>query len=432
MAHVLNGAEHYRQTIRELSDRLVEAQRPIRILDAIKWDDGVRRAFFEAGCREQPIVDRAYYDARPLPFDPEKKRLEFQEIERAIHNRLGQFSPVGGLMRRMCREYRVAVRMLERRGTPEFSAISRELYGSASDVFHAGDPTLADLGEMMFGALENIARSEFAAGEEKTIDGEQAVKLLQERLDRAFPDPGHSVRVMLSDGIVADAAAGSDYLKIRKEAMFNEREIRLLEVHEGWVHLGTTLNGKSQSVCTFLSKGAPSSTITQEGLAILMEILCFASHPQRARKLTNRIRGVRLAEDGATFVDVYEFFRREGFGEGESFANASRLFRGSAPTMGPFTKDLSYSKGFVLCYNYVQLAVKKGRLDRVPLLFCGKTTLEDMGVLAHLAEEGLVEQPRYLPAPIADMRALAAWMCYSNFLNQINLARAEADYIGML
>src|SRR6516164_9351980 len=61
----------YESMVRTLSDRLVEAQRPIRILDAIKWDDDIERAFFAAGCRKLPPVDRDYYLARPLPFDPE-------------------------------------------------------------------------------------------------------------------------------------------------------------------------------------------------------------------------------------------------------------------------------------------------------------------------------------------------------------------------
>ena len=33
------AADDYQQTIRSLSDRIVEAQTPIRVLDAIKWDD---------------------------------------------------------------------------------------------------------------------------------------------------------------------------------------------------------------------------------------------------------------------------------------------------------------------------------------------------------------------------------------------------------
>ena len=281
----------YRKTIRELSDQIVEAQRPIRILDAIKWDADVQKKFFESGCKEQPLVDQAYYENRPLGFDPVAKRLEFHELERQVSRQLGQFSPVGVILRRMCHEYRIVVRMLEARGLPEFASYSQQLYGSASDVFHAGDPTLADLGMMMSEALGKIDQKASLPTQEKTITGEEAVAILQERLNLAFPDPDRPIRVMLSDGIVSDAAAGTDYLKIRKEARFNMQDLRLLEVHEGWVHVGTTLNGMSQPICTFLSKGPPSATVTQEGLAIVMEIFAFASHPARLRRVTNRIRG---------------------------------------------------------------------------------------------------------------------------------------------
>ena len=165
----------------------------------------------------------------------------------------------------------------------------------------------------------------------------------------------------LSDGIVADAAAGSDYIKIRNNARFTPREVRLLEVHEGWVHLGTTLNGQDQPVCTFLSKGPPSSTITQEGLAVISEIFAFASHPGRVRRLTNRIEGVAMAEAGANFLDVYRYFLEEGYASRESYQHTMRIFRGSLPEgCGPFTKDLCYSKGFVLIYNYIRLAVEPG------------------------------------------------------------------------
>ncbi len=58
----------YQQTVRALSDRLVEAQAPIRILDAVKWDESIRQAFLAAGGRELPQVDRSYYHTRPLAF----------------------------------------------------------------------------------------------------------------------------------------------------------------------------------------------------------------------------------------------------------------------------------------------------------------------------------------------------------------------------
>ena len=148
--------DDYHEIIRALSGRLVEAQTPIRVLDAIKWDDSVRQGFLKAKGRAMPAVDRAYYDSRPLAFDAVAKKLEFQNIERDITRQLGQFNPVGQIMRRMCKEYRMVVRMLEARGTEDFGLISQELYGAASDAFHAGDPTLADLGLMMSDYLDNI------------------------------------------------------------------------------------------------------------------------------------------------------------------------------------------------------------------------------------------------------------------------------------
>jgi uncharacterized protein (TIGR02421 family) len=422
---------NYEKLIRELSDRLVEAQRPIRILDAIKWDEDIERAFFEKGCRKLPPVTREYYLQRPLPFDPEAKLREFHQIERDIRRHLGEFNAPGRIMARMCQEYREVVRLLASRGTPAFAEISERLYGSATDSFHAGDPNLADLGQMLSETLDHLSHDSLFGQEEPTLDASQAVALLQERLRTFFSDLD-VIRVKLSDGLVADAAAGHDCIKVRNDARFTLREIRLLEVHEGWVHLATTLNGAAQPVCTFLSKGPPSATITQEGLAVLTEVLAFASHPGRLRRLTNRIEGVALAEAGANFLDVYRYFLEEGYDSRESYQHTMRIFRGSLPEgCGPFTKDLAYSKGFVLVYNFIRLAVSRGQVGRVPLLFCGKTTLADLKTLAQLVEEGLVVPPRYLPPPFADLHGLTAWMCYSNFLSRLSLQRIEEDYAGL-
>jgi hypothetical protein len=131
-------------------------------------------------------------------------------------------------------------------------------------------------------------------------------------------------------------------------------------------------------------------------------------------------------------VDVFNFFRDQGFADADSYINTTRVFRGSTPTAGPFTKDICYSKGFILVYNYIMLAIRRGLLDRIPLLFCGKATLEDMRTLAQLVAEGIVSPPKYLPPPIADVSALTAWMCYANFLSRLNLTRIEADYANIL
>lgn len=424
--------EPYHQTIRNLSDRLVAAQRPIRVLDAIKWDEKIKETFFKNNLKKLPVVNRSYYEQFPLPFDPTKKNEEFYEIERDVRRQLGQFSAIGNIMQRMCREYRELVRMLMARGQPEFSKLSQELYGSSGEAFYAGAPSLQDLAVMISKAVEHLKEYKVKEIDKKCYTSEEAVAILQERMARYFHSSERQIRVKLSDGIIADAAAGADFIKIRRGGLFSERDLRVFEVHEGWVHMGTTLNGIAQPICTFLSKGPPSSTVTQEGLAIIMEIFTFASYPGRVRRLTDRITAVSIAEQGGDFLDVFKFFQEQGFSDSESYGNASRVFRGSTPDGGPFTKDLTYSKGFVLIYNYIRLAISKGLLTRIPLLFSGKTTIEDLHVLADLVDEGIVVFPKFLPPQFQDLAALSAWMCYSLFLNKINLDRIAHDYKNLL
>lgn len=418
-----DGSSTYGGEIRGLSDRLVSLQAPIRILDAVKWDDSVREEFFANGFRSRPAVDRSYYDARPLPAGVSAARPAFDLLRRDIEARLGPRDPAGRMMIRMCNEYDLVIQMLEARGTPPFHDFSARLFGHASEPFHENGPSLVDLAALLDEALRNLAESVFGQPEPARIAAPDAVRILQERLDGFFGGVDRPVRVRLDDGIIADAAAGSDYIKIRADAHFRERDLRVLEVHEGWVHVGTTLNGRAQPYCTFLSKGTPSTTITQEGLALFVELVSFSSSPRRLRRVTDRIRAIHWAEQGASFLEIFERFRGEGRSAEEAYPTCVRVFRGSTPTGQPFTKDLSYSRGFIEVYNFVRLAVRRGDIDRIRLLFSGKLTLADVGDVADLHRRGLLVAPAHLPPQLADPSGLAAWMAYSNFLNRLDLGR---------
>jgi len=185
----------YLTEVKTLSDRIVKAQQPIRILDAIKWDDNIKQAFFDGNCKKSPIVTPDYYQNRPLGFDPNEKKQEFFQIERDLMRKLGQLNPLSVIMRRICKEYLDVVRMLEARGKPTFSNISQELYGSSQDVFHVGDPTIADLGSMMEGTLSQLLKLDFLVEEPKTINAKDAVAILNEKIEAVFP--GDGLRAML-------------------------------------------------------------------------------------------------------------------------------------------------------------------------------------------------------------------------------------------
>src|SRR6266852_8482936 len=308
----LRNRNSYRQTVRALSERLVEAQRPIRVLDAVKWGEEIERAFFACGGRELPPVTLDYYRTHSLRFDPDTKIEELNGIERDVVRRLGENDTVGQILARMCREYRALVWMLARRGTPDFGKMSEQLYGSAGDCIHPELPCLVEVGRRMAALLDGLTCDDPLGGKSRVFGAPRAAGLLTARLNRYFQNPA-VVRVRISDGILADAAAGCAYIKIRSSARFTAQDLRLLEVHEGWVHLATTINGQRQPFCTFLGKGTPSSTVTQEGLAVLTELLASASYPQRLRRLSHRVEAVARAEAGANFLEVYRFFQDEGY-----------------------------------------------------------------------------------------------------------------------
>ena len=418
--------------IQDISQRIVDAQRNIRILDQIKWDDSVKKEFFRHKAGQQPKVNAAYYQSKPLPFDPTEKKDEFRSILRDTQNQLGQYSPITRLIKRQCDEYIRAVQMLEARGTPVFNELSKELYGSPDDVFYAGGPRLSQLDVLLFDVLTSLDVKLQSAEDIDRYTPEEAQKLLQARLNRFFDKHQGQISVTVNDDMIADAAAGADCIKLSSKVKFNERELKYLEVHEGWVHIGTTLNGAMQPYCSFLSKGSPSCSVIQEGLAVITEVVSFSSYPGRMRKITNRVIAIDKVTQGANFLDIYRYFLDCGFNESDSYNQSVRVFRGSTPTGGAFTKDLSYAKGFVLIYNFICFAISQHRIETIPLLFSGKLALDDLPLLIELKEQGLLIPPVYLPPQFRDLAALSAWMSFSLFLNKFDLNEIQKSFRFLL
>ncbi len=414
--------------IQDLSKRIIEAQRKIRILDQVKWDEDIKKNFFYKKAKAMPAVDESYY--KPLPFNPREKIDEFRGILRDTQNQLGEYSPSTRLIKRQCDEYVRAVQMLEARGTPQFSELSLELYGSPEDVFYPGGPRLSEMGVLLFDVLTALGVQLESEADILRYTAEEAQVILQSRLNTFFID--HPVKVTVSDDMVADAAAGADTIKLSKHARFSDRELKYLEVHEGWVHVGTTLNGALQPYCSFLSKGSPSCSVIQEGLAVLTEVVTFSSYPARMRKITNRVIAIDKILQGANFLDIYHYFLECGLAEEDSYNQTVRVFRGSTPIGGAFTKDLSYAKGFVLIYNLLCYAISQHKLDTIPLIFTGKIMLDDLPMLLELKAEGLLTDPVYLPPQFRDLSALSVWMSFSLYLNKFDLREIQKGFRFLL
>lgn len=407
----------YKERVSRLAQRLVDAQRPIRVLNAIKWDNSVFEGFRDSGWRKLPAVTAEDYARISLGFDPVSKQAEFAGIIQDVQADLGN-DGIGNILRHTAEQYIDVVAMLQARGTPRFYELSRVLYGSPKDVFVDGTTQVRDVSQQMYDILTGLDDSVLGVEMPRDIPAERAVEVLNLRLGEYFGE--NAVRVMLDDGIVADAAAGSDYIKIRRGALFSERDLKLLEVHEGWVHVATSMNGQAQPVARWLSIGPPRVASTQEGLAALLEVLTLTSHPHRARRLNDRVLAVDKAEDGANFLEVFEWFRTEGYEEETCFWNTQRVFRGGVTAGGaPFTKDIVYTFGIVSTLNFLTSAIAVGRADLIRWLYVGKVALEDLHTIAEHAHEGLVRPPRYVPPMFKDLNGLSIWLAISSFWGKL-------------
>lgn len=414
----------YKEQVRKVSERIVEAQKPIRILDAIKWDPKFDEQLRKSKFKDMPKVDEDYYNSLPLNFDPDKKIAEFDEIIAEAVSLLGADDDLGKMMICNCREYQDVVRMLKVRGTKEFYEYSKKLYGSPKETFRDEKTTINDLAHVMYSILSVLDDSILGPNYPEIHPAEEAVRRLNKRFENYFTDD--PVRAKISDGIVADAAAGSDSVKIRDGAFFSKRDIDILEVHEGWVHVGTTLNGQNQHICRFLAKGPPRVAPTQEGLAILMEIFSFVSYPRRARTINDRVLGIDKCEDGANLLELLEFYRTEGYSEEDCISNVKRVFRGGVLSGGaPFTKDIAYIKGFIENYNFMRAAMKAGKPEYIPYLFVGKVHSSDVPLWYHKHQEGIIDPPKYLPDQFKDLNGVAVWMSFSNVFNMIDMKKVQ-------
>jgi uncharacterized protein (TIGR02421 family) len=417
----------YKEKLKLFSERFVEAQKSVLLLNAIKWDASILEEVKKSKYKELPKVDASTYEKIPLGYDPEAKIRELGEIVTDMDRELGREDALVNILRSCCEEYQDLLRMLMVRGKPEFYSLSRKLYGSPQDNFFGSQSSVKDLGLHLYNILSTLPDRFDEQEKLKEVDAPKALEDLNERFSRYFK--GQDVKVILDDEMVADAAATARTIKLRQSATFTRRDLDILEVHEGWVHMGTTINGLEQRIARWLHKGPPRVTATQEGLAVLMEIFSFVTFPRRARKINDRVLATAKAEEGANFLEVLEYFRTEGYEEDDCLMSAQRVFRGGdVAGKYPLTKDISYCKGFVENYNFIRAAIQAGRSEIVPFLFVGKVNVQDVPVLYQKYKEGIIDPPKFLPPFFKDLNSLIVWMSFSNFLNAAGMASAQDAY----
>jgi len=395
--------------LRRLSDALVAAQRPIRILKAINWDPKVHQRFFAHGARELP---RPEYP--PLGFDLAAKLKELKALRRQIRGR----NPLEEMLREKCDEFALLAQMLAARGTRRFYEISRRIFGDPRDRFP--DNRADNLAIARLWAARPRARDE-----EQNLDSAEAAKLVHQICD---PYLGGQVKVVERARLTANAAAGATRITLRKGAVFSGRQVRALAQHEGLWHVLTSMNGFRQPVLTVLGVGLPRHTESQEGGGIVAEYLTGNITDERYIELGERTIAIDMAARGADFLEVYRYLLAR-FPPQRAAQMSERVFRGGVVEGGaPFTKDAAYQRGYCRTFNFLRSALEQRDLDIVRAFIAGKMSVDHADLVRDLIDEGVCVGPVYLPEWFIDIDRLNAIVTHSVTMNRFSLPSITRYY----
>src|SRR6185312_12110130 len=94
----------YKEKLKGFSKKIVEVQKPIRILNSIRvppeWEAELLKNKFKA----LPKDPRSYYEAHALGFDPVQKTDELKALKNEIATSLGADDEMGLHLQRICED----------------------------------------------------------------------------------------------------------------------------------------------------------------------------------------------------------------------------------------------------------------------------------------------------------------------------------------
>jgi uncharacterized protein (TIGR02421 family) len=305
--------------------------------------------------------------------------------------------------------------LLQSRGTKDFFEYSKRLYGKPKNKLQNGSSRIIDLARHFDHLFDQVHNSDFGMPIPQNVYASTFALRMTEAVREMFGE--HAPEVVLDDGIASNVLAGRRRIAIRPSAHFSDKDVDQLIQHEAYVHVATSINGHLQPHLKILVEGHAGTTSTQEGLAVFAEFITGNIDLDRLRRLSDRVIAIQHAIDGADFIEIYRYFLEKIDNPEQAFQNAKRVFRGGVMTGGaPFTKDIVYLEGLEDVHNFLRLALTKGKLDYLDLLFVGKLNIADLPTIKKLTELGIVVPPKYLPPWIQDKRFLFSYLSYSSLL----------------
>ena len=391
------------------------------LLEEVAWSREVEEQFFATNARELPHVT---YDV-----DRPALEAEIATLARAGAAIEGD-GPIPDFLRNVLQSNVDRCRLLLAIGTKDFGRVSVEVYGGARTAFFGLPLTNEGLAKHLLERLAVHGWDETAATDDPTLDAPAMVRFLEERIaKRKAP-----VKVVLDPSCTSKAIAGMKRVRVRPDATFTSWEAEGLYRHEVETHAYTALNGAAQEHAALLRSGGPRSTPTQEGLAVFAELYHHALAVPRLRRLALRVKLVAMAEDGASFLDVFRVLTvEEGVEKRDAYLDTARIFRGGPPEGGgPFTKDACYLAGLVHVHAFLAAFVRAGFRDECEMIVCGRFALDDIAALVELRGMGLLARPKYRPRWLREWSTLLPYFAVSSFLGGVDLAPVTKRYADVI
>lgn len=402
---------------------LVETVQPIRILSALAWPPEAESRFLQswrAGKPELPVVQ-----LRPHDFSKEITTLE------DIQAHCDRAHPLDNLIFKTARSYASAARMLGAIGTASFTSYSVELYGKPNDVYRTQDWTALDAAEFFLSKTDELLGGFVVPPTVFDIPVERFAERLQKAIDEFFVDD--RVEVVIDPTLSSKAVAGSNRIRLRSGALYSELDLNQLLEHEAHIHAATMHNGKRQKNLKLLSLGSPRTTRTQEGIAVMAELMTLSLDILRLRRIALRIKAIAMALDGADFIEVFRSFLDAGQSEEESYQSTVRCFRGGdVRGRTVFTKDTVYLKGLMEVQAFLAVTIHENRPELANFLFAGRLSIGDVIELAPYFETGFLQGPHYLPHWASDLRTLASALACNTFFTRFDLTHVKLENFVML
>lgn len=403
-----NSIEKEKARIRKVAHLLHDGTRHVRILRSIDWPASVKHDFFAKDAKELPEINYPRFDAKPTI-----------DLIREARRMIIPISPIDQWLERQANSIETGARMLAGVGTPVFFEHSRQVYGEPTTPLRYIPVTSLELAQNIQDVIDQLARIDLGVAPSAHLSAEEVAREIEQAVRLHFAED--APKVTLVESLSANALATASEIRIRRDARFTDRDALQLLNHEAYIHAATSINGRTQTDLPILGAGHPSTTRTQEGLAVFAEIISGTMELDRLRRLADRVFAIQMAVEGADFLDVYHFFLERTGNADQSFENARRVFRGGVITGGaPFTKDVVYLFGLLQVSNAIRAIFSAGRSDCLRLLFCGKLDIQDIPALCELVAMGLCRPARYLPPWASDLRSLLALLTYSTFMNKVD------------